>query len=229
MTLIFVVLAVAHLKPFAHQNILDDFHGDGKRKWYPLSKVDLDEDTINALIGFHAFTGNDFVSSFFRKGKNTCFKLLSSSSKFKAAFSFLGSSWDLTDDIFDQIQSFVLHIYGMKKAVDTDAARYQLFKRKYDNEEKNVDMSALPPCKSVLRLHFERAHYLSALWKRATTCRLQYPDPSLYGWNQDKTIMWVDEVFPADVESILLDPRYNPDDVEEAYGDSDDEGLPGYD
>ena len=41
--------------------------------------------------------------------------------------------------------------------------------------------------------------------------------------------MWVDEVFPADVESILLDPRYNPDEVEEAYGDSDDEGLPGYD
>ena len=102
---------VAHLHPYAHQIVLDDFHGDGKRKWYPVSKVDLDEDIIDALIGFHAFTGNDFVSSFLRKGKNTCFKLLSSSSKFKSAFSLLGSSWDLTDDIFYQLQSFFLHLY----------------------------------------------------------------------------------------------------------------------
>lgn len=224
-----VVLAVAHLYPHAHRIVLDDFHGNGQRKWYPLSKVDLDEDIIDALIGFHAFTGNDFVSSFFRKGKNTCFKLLSSSSKFKEAFSLLGSSWDLTDDIFYQLQSFVLHLYGMKKAVDVDAARYKLFKKKYDNEEKTVDMSTLPPCQSVLRLHCERAHFLAALWKRATISQLQNPDPSHYGWNQDKTIMWVDEVFPAEVESILLDPRFDPDDVEEAYGESDDEELPGFD
>ena len=102
-------------------------------------------------------------------------------------------------------------------------------KKKYDNEEKTVDMSTLPPCQSVLRLHCERAHFLAALWKRATISQLQNPDPSHYGWNQDKTIMWVDEVFPAEVESILLDPRFDPDDVEEAYGESDDEGLPGFD
>ena len=29
--------------------------------------------------------------------------------------------------------------------------RYKLFSKKIDNEEKAVDMSALPPCESVLR------------------------------------------------------------------------------
>ena len=38
--------------------------------------------------------------------------------------------------------------------------------------------------------------------------------------------MWVVDVFPEEVESILLDPHYDPNDVEEANGESDDEGLP---
>ena len=35
-----------------------------------LNSVDLDKQLKECLIGFHAFTGNDFVSSFFRKGNN---------------------------------------------------------------------------------------------------------------------------------------------------------------
>ena len=87
-------------------------------------------------------------------------------------------------------------------------------------------MSILPPCKSVLRLHCERAHYLAAIWRRAIISRLQYPDAVHYGWYQDKTILWVIDVFPEDVESILLDSRYDPSDVDEAHAESDDEELP---
>ena len=73
-----------------------------------------------------------------------------------------------------------------------------------------------------MRLHSERAHFLAAIWKRAPISQLEYSDPSHYGWNQDKSIMWVDDVFPAEIESILLDPRYDPNDVEEAYCENDD-------
>ena len=87
-------------------------------------------------------------------------------------------------------------------------------------------MSTLPPCESVLRLHCERANYLAAIWKRATTSRSHFPDAMHYGWNLDKSIVWVIDIFPEQVESILLDLRYDPDDVTEALGESDDEELP---
>ena len=33
-------------------------------------------DPVDALIIFRAFTGNDYISSFFRKGKKKCLKLV---------------------------------------------------------------------------------------------------------------------------------------------------------
>ena len=166
-----IILMISLLHRYGERVIVDDFHGDGKRKSYRLNDIELEDDIIDSLIGFHAFTGNDFVSSFFRRGKNTCFKLLEGSSRFKAAFSQLGSSWELSDDTFDTLQSFVVRLYGIKKAMGVDEARYKILKKKFDNEVKTVDMSTLPPCESVLRLHCERANYLAAIWKRATTLR----------------------------------------------------------
>ena len=66
-----VVLMIGLLHKYRERVLLDDFHGD-KRKTYRLSDIDLEDELIDALIGFHAFTGNDFTSSFFRKAKNTC-------------------------------------------------------------------------------------------------------------------------------------------------------------
>ena len=46
-------------------------YSSGKRKkgiW--LKDINLKEAERKALIDFHAFTGNDYVSAFFRKGKN---------------------------------------------------------------------------------------------------------------------------------------------------------------
>ena len=45
-------------------------YGNGKNhKAIKLSNVDMETDFKQALVGFHAFTGNDYVSSFFTKGK----------------------------------------------------------------------------------------------------------------------------------------------------------------
>ena len=41
----------------------------GGKKTLKLSDIELEENLIHPLIGFHAITGNDYVSSFFRKDK----------------------------------------------------------------------------------------------------------------------------------------------------------------
>ena len=54
---------------------------------------------------------------------------------------------------------------------------------------------------------------------------VDYPDITLHGWNKDGSIKWVDEVFPYDVEEILLHEGYKDDDEnpeENNYEPSDD-------
>ena len=83
------------------------------------------------------------------KEKSTCFNLMNTSSRFKAVFAQLGSSWELSNDTFEILQSFVLRLYGIKKKMNVNQARYKMFSRKFENEDKTVDMSMLPPCESV--------------------------------------------------------------------------------
>ena len=43
-----------------------------RRKVFNLTSIRMNCKLKEALIGFHAFTGNDYVSSFFKKSKDTC-------------------------------------------------------------------------------------------------------------------------------------------------------------
>ena len=148
---------------------------------------------------------------------------MKSNSRLKAAFTQLGTTWELSDDTFKELQSFVVRLNGIKEKMNVDEARYKMFSPKFENEEKTVDMSTLPPCESVLRLHCERANYLAAIWKRAIISQPRIPDIVHHGWNIDRTIRWVVDIFPKEVEMILLDNRYDPDDVNDAHGESDDD------
>ncbi|KAG1656355.1 hypothetical protein GQR58_024005 [Nymphon striatum] len=61
-----LVLAVALLD--SYRVYLD--YGKGKlRRGFWLNSISMDDQLKRALIGFHAFTGNDYVSSFLKKGK----------------------------------------------------------------------------------------------------------------------------------------------------------------
>ena len=88
-------------------------------------------------------------------------------------------------------------------------------------------MSVLPPCASVLRLHCEREDFLVAIWKKATTSHFQFPDAVHHGWNSHKYVLWIIDIFPEEIKSILLDSHYDSEDVNDALGDIDDEELPG--
>ena len=79
-------------------------HRHGKsRNVFRLKDVDIEDDIIDALIGFHAFTGNDYISSFFRKGKETCYKILLANPKFKSVFANLGTLWEVDDSLFSNL------------------------------------------------------------------------------------------------------------------------------
>ena len=55
--------------PLQAERIWIDYGTGDNRKVLKLNSIDMDEEKKLALLGFHAATGNDYVSSFFRRGK----------------------------------------------------------------------------------------------------------------------------------------------------------------
>ena len=69
------VILIAKVIPESSRVILD-IHNGKHRKAIKLSDVSLTNDEKAALIGLHSFTGNDYCSAFFGKGKQTCWKIM---------------------------------------------------------------------------------------------------------------------------------------------------------
>ena len=67
----------------------------------------MSEDFKQALIGFHSFTGNDYTSSFFRKGKVACWKVIETNHKFLHAFKELGLAWKLAASAYEIFEEYV--------------------------------------------------------------------------------------------------------------------------
>ena len=108
-------------------------------------------------------------------------------------------------------------------------AQHQMFQRKYDNENKIVDLSSLPPCQSVLYLHTSRANFVAKVWKSADDHQLEFPTLSDHGWTDMCEIIWMTKAFPENIEELLLDLDQNEDQIEgDAFemddGTDDDDG-----
>ena len=132
------------------------------RKLIRVSDVELGDDIKLALIGFHAFTGCDYNSSFSRKGKEKCWKLMLKFTRVQEVFSMLGSPILLSQEHIDTLEEFVCYLYSYKSK-NIDNARFQIFNKKYIRHNKVIDLSSLPPCKRVLFSHSSRANSISYL------------------------------------------------------------------
>jgi len=179
-------------------------YGNGKnRKGTWLHAVQLEDDQQSALIGFHAFTGNDYVSSFLRKGKKMCWKVMMKNEDFIKSFSDLGHDWTLNNEIVCNFEKYVCELFN-SKARSVNACRFEMFRRKYTKENKAIDLSLLPPCSSSLILHLKRSNFVAAMWKRTPSPILELPNITDHGWNIDGTIEWITQSFPDSIEELLI-------------------------
>ena len=145
------------------ESIIIEYGSGSNKKGCWLKDFILNEANSNALLRLHAFTGNDFVSSFFRKGKLNCWKILQKCSKFEDCFSQLGAEGD---SLLDELEEYVCsYLYGYNKK-HIKKVQWLLFQKKHVKENKViVDLSALPPCCNVLRIYSERANFIAKKWR----------------------------------------------------------------
>ena len=65
----------------------------------------INEQEKEALIGFHAIAGNDYISSFLGKGKRKCVETVKC----------LGDTWGVSKALFIDIEQYICAIYSAKK------------------------------------------------------------------------------------------------------------------
>ena len=200
------MLTVVHLYNYKRKIHLDNGAGiNRKNVWLVL--LQFKDELLDALIGFHSFRGNDYVSSFFRKGKQEWWKVFVSDSKFQTFLSALGACAELSQGIADGMEEFVRRLYGFwEKEINT--VRYEIFTKKNKREKIVVDPSVLPPCKSVLHYQTLRSNIVSMISKSAVHPNVVLPDFKVCGWKENGELLWMDELFPKDNEQIMFDSRY---------------------
>ena len=70
--------------------------------------------------------------------------------RFQNVFLILVENWEVDNDrLFIMLEEFVCQLYGYRNK-STDRVRFQIYGKKYTKENKVIDMTALPPCSSVL-------------------------------------------------------------------------------
>jgi hypothetical protein len=137
------------------------------------------QDMCNAILGVHAFTGCDSVSSLAGKGKIAAVKLLRKNRAMRETFVKLGKNWELSETMYRSLESFTCALYGCKAdCTDINNLRYNLFCSK----KGEIESHQLPPCKDSLQKHIDRANYQACIWRRALIGNPEIPDPVGHGW-----------------------------------------------
>ena len=81
-----IVLCVALLRKY---RVIIDGSGKARRSIW-LENLELSSNKCVAVLRLHAISGNDYISSFFKKGKDKCWKLLEKQEKFETSFANFG-------------------------------------------------------------------------------------------------------------------------------------------
>ena len=96
-----MVLAVALIRHDCERLYIE--YGNGKnRKAICLANIVIIENKQGALLGFYAFSGNDYISGFFRKGKSSGWKCMVKTEKFVRLSHLL------------LLEEFLCNLYGYK-------------------------------------------------------------------------------------------------------------------
>ena len=110
---------------------------------------------------------------------------------------------------------YVCMLYGQNEK-DINAAISKMFLQKHSSTSNVIDLAVLPPCRSVLYLHAQRVNYVAKIWKSSNLAWHDMPYIKDNGWLENGEIDWVENVFPDDIEDILVDPEFDVN-----YDDSD--------
>ena len=91
---------------FGNTGIYVDNDTGKERKILEVASTKLSTEQTRALLGLHAFSGNDYASAFFRRGKVAFWRILEKKRDFFYVFGNLGTSLTISQDLSDGLEQF---------------------------------------------------------------------------------------------------------------------------
>ena len=138
------------------EKVVLDFNKGKYRKLLRLSDIDMTDDTKKCLMGFHAFTGSNYTSAFFRKGKAICWKVLRNSLKFLQTSVTLGDEWMPSESLMNSLEEFVCYLFGSRHLKKINLLRFHLFQKSYKQKEEIITASVSRNIKTALFTELSR-------------------------------------------------------------------------
>ena len=119
-------------------------------------------------------------------------------------FYFSVSNWNIDQNLKCLLEEYVCSLYGKKK-LSVSEVRFYILQKKRERENKLIDISLIPPCKSSLRFHILRINFVASIWKNTDRATINTPDVTECSWNADGTIESIQEAFPENIIEFLVD------------------------
>lgn len=159
-----------------------------------------------ALIGMHAYTGCDSVSTFAGRGKITPLKMMIQDIALQHTFTELGMEWTVSSSLLNRLEAFICQLYAAKTSVEkVNELRYHMFCTK----KGRVEPHQLPPCADALNKHVLRANYQTAVWRRSLQANPEVPSPKDHGWKvqmaDDKEELSIDRIDGAPAPETVFE------------------------
>ena len=182
-----------------------------------------------ALPGYHAMTGCDYTSTFFRKGKVNPLKIAEKSALHLEGLGNIGESTTFVDTD-SLVEKYVCSLYGQRALSSVNEARVKIFHQKYKPTDqdspleriKGIDAGMLPPCKDVLTQKMRRCNYVAYLWKHAhLKDPLENIQPTDHGWKEVNGVflpLW----FTGSQMPTVLSETIGPEDITDVEEDDSD-------
>ena len=125
--------------------------------------------------------------------------------------------YDISKEICDDLEAYVYALYKSKGVTNINQLPYFKFKEKNDRENKCVNLTTVPPCRSSLYLHIKPANRAAYKMKQAILFNVSEPLLEDCGWDNDGSINWVADPFPENIQELIVNDFYVEDDENEKY------------
>lgn len=169
-----LVLLTYHRERLPPEQIWMRIGSGHEPKYVPVHAVveTVPPNALKGLLAFHAMTGSDTTSFFFKKGKKSAWKIFL---KHSTLLHRVGrGTEELSKEAEEDAELFVSRWYGLPDTVSVDKARATLF-------QQGKHVTSLPPTADALRWHLRRCHYQAAIWEQALELQPVLP-PRDGGW-----------------------------------------------
>lgn len=148
-----------------------------------INKININKRERESLIIFYAITENNYILPLFGNPfKCKCWKKMMSKNFFNGKFfngKCLGNSWNVPETLFIVTEEYICAIYNAKYKT-VKAARAEIFKKKYANENKTIYFSSFLPYKSTFVLHVKHANYAVKIYVWKICSGLDFNPSNIY-------------------------------------------------